>query len=102
MLSRNFAGGPLPGICQVFFSGLDRGPGLWGEEYRGEVPSAHLLRAHAVSVTDRCAVDLAHLAEVWLPGFPAGTPPQPHLSGTLWEKVRAVTCIYLNLSLHKA
>ena len=76
----------MPGICQVFFSGLDRGPGLWGEEYRGEVPSAHLLRAHAISVTDRCAVDLAHLAEVWLPGFPAGTsPPAPSIRYSLGE-----------------
>lgn len=66
----------MPGICQVFFSGLDRGPGFWGEEYRGEVPSAHPLGAHAVSVTDHCAVDLPHLAEVWLAGFPAGTSPQ--------------------------
>ena len=42
----------MPEICQVFFSGLDRGPGFWGEEYRGEVPSAHPLRAHAVNVAD--------------------------------------------------
>ena len=41
----------MPGICRVFFSGLARGPGFWGEDHRSEVPSAHPIRVHSVSVT---------------------------------------------------